>query len=90
MSESQIPSAFPSEQHETLDGSWNQTFDPGMSLRDWFAGQALPGVLMQSAQLIATGMFESKTGADLNEADFAEQAYAFADAMLSTRSGATS
>ncbi len=32
--------AFPCQQAETQDGCWNQTFDSGMSLRDWFAGQA--------------------------------------------------
>jgi hypothetical protein len=29
--------AFPAEQHETQDGRWNQTFDPGMTLRDYAA-----------------------------------------------------
>jgi hypothetical protein len=33
--------AFPSEQGHNPDGLWNQTYDPGMTLRDWFAGQAL-------------------------------------------------
>jgi hypothetical protein len=32
--------AFPSAQPQCNDGTWNQTYDPGMSLRDWFAGQA--------------------------------------------------
>jgi hypothetical protein len=27
--------AFPSEQGHCPDGTWNQTFDPGMSLRDY-------------------------------------------------------
>jgi len=35
--------AFPSEQGHIPNGTWNQTYDPGMSLRDWFAGQALMG-----------------------------------------------
>jgi hypothetical protein len=29
--------AFPCEQHELQDGSWNQSFDPGMSLRQYAA-----------------------------------------------------
>lgn len=29
--------AFPSEQGECADATWNQTYHPGMSLRDWFA-----------------------------------------------------
>ncbi len=37
--------AFPGEQGHTPDGKWNQTWEPGMSLRDWFAGQALKGLL---------------------------------------------
>lgn len=39
--------AFPGEQGHIPDGTWNQTFDPGMSLRDWFAGQALPYCLAE-------------------------------------------
>ena len=31
--------AFPSEQGHT-NGTWNQTYDPGMTLEDWYAGQA--------------------------------------------------
>lgn len=33
-------SAFPCEQHETSEGNWNQTFEPGMTLRDYFAAHA--------------------------------------------------
>lgn len=33
-------SAFPCEQHETQEGNWNQTFEPGMTLRDYFAAHA--------------------------------------------------
>lgn len=36
--------AFPCEQGHTPEGTWNQSFDPGMSLRDYFAGQALAGM----------------------------------------------
>lgn len=44
---------------------------PGMSLRDWFAGQALTGLLMR------TSLGGPKTLADM--------AYEFADAMLEER-----
>ena len=37
--------AFPCEQSETQDGRWNMTFDPGMTLRQWYAGMALQGRL---------------------------------------------
>ena len=46
---------------------------PGMTLRDWFAGQALAG-------LLANG------GAQFWEGD-AQNAYAAADAMLAARKG---
>lgn len=64
--------AFPGEQHETRDGSWNQTFEAGMSLRDWFAGQALAG-------LNASGPH------DCGPKGVAHDAYAMADAMLAER-----
>lgn len=35
--------AFPGEQGHIPDGTWNQTFEAGMTLRDWFAGKALSG-----------------------------------------------
>jgi len=34
-------SAFPSEQGHTNEGLWNQTYNSGMTLRDWFSGKAL-------------------------------------------------
>ncbi len=44
----------------------------GMSLRDWFAGQALAGILANTARL---GIIE----------EAASTAYAYADAMLAAR-----
>ena len=69
-------SAFPSEQHECQDNTWNQTFDPGMALRDYFAGQALVGLMSDS------GMRPS------NHDEFEHMAtrlYQVADAMLNER-----
>ncbi len=43
----------------------------GMSLRDWFAGQALAGRLAD--------------GTDRRKRDVAEEAYAYADAMMAER-----
>ena len=57
--------AFP-----VLCGQWHST--PGMSLRDWFAGQALAGMHME---------IEHPTGAKI----YAENAYWLADAMLEAR-----
>lgn len=44
----------------------------GMSLRDWFAGQALAGLLANGPH-------------DCDECEVAHDAYLFADAMLSRR-----
>lgn len=55
---------------------------PGLTVRDWFAGQALTAVTM-----VATMPGVGKTGGGpLDESDLAEAAYAFADAMLKERS----
>ena len=51
----------------------------GMSLRDWFAGQAL-------GQIIATCAGDSRDRDQSIEAMFADKAYKLADAMLSARS----
>lgn len=53
-------------------------FEPGMSLRDWFAGQAL------------VSMGDRRWEGDANETatqKHARAAYAIADAMLSAREG---
>lgn len=44
--------------------------EPGMSLRDWFAGQALPGIAFDCG---------------LEHSEAAERCYQFADAMLAER-----
>lgn len=59
-------------------GNPEQGGDPGMSLRDWFAGQALVGILSTSA---APAMF----GLQGAEPRTAETAYVIADAMLAAR-----
>lgn len=66
------PPAFPFEE-KTGDGShWHS--HPGMTLRDWFAGQAVTG--------------EAATQGDSiwRAEDLAERAYAVADALLVHRS----
>lgn len=69
--------AFPCEQHETQDGSWNQSFEGGMSLRDWYAGKALT--------LIGARSWDHVPKNDLMET-WAKASYALADAMLAERS----
>lgn len=66
-------SAFPSEQGFDTDGMWNQSYDPGMSLRDYFAGQALAGNLGNPWAS--------------NSDDIAVRCYQIADAMLAARKG---
>ena len=66
-------SAFPRQSHTER---WNESMqefeqDPGMSLRDWFAGQALAGIM-------------ADPGAPSAERT-AEICYAMADAMLKAR-----
>jgi hypothetical protein len=52
-----------------------------LDLRDWFAGQALVGLLIRSVP--TTGALSS--GAGLRSTPFAEEAYKVADAMLEAR-----
>lgn len=61
-------SAFP------FEGGENNGLSPewGMSLRDWFAGQALAGFVRHSATF-----FDAETGAKLS--------YRYADAMIAAR-----
>lgn len=53
------------------NGQYPAGFMPGMTLRDWFAGQALIGLVT--------------AGHDMSIGDFAEEAYLYADAMLKRR-----
>jgi hypothetical protein len=70
---SENPHAFP-QLELNHDGSLFQQH-AGMSLRDWFAGQALPRVIESSDMPVWAG----------SEHSAAERAYAFADAMLAER-----
>jgi len=73
--------AFPRPSGEARDGNGNSFWPPGhpgMTLRDWFAGQAL------------AGMFDFKT-AETEEDDYlANIAYKIADAMIAERDGKAS
>lgn len=68
-------SAFPIQ--SGVDGILNP--EPGMSLRDWFAGQALAGIL-------AGGFANTIPHDDVNGGgDAAFFAYQYADAMIARR-----
>lgn len=70
MSQSENPSAFPSV---CMNDPGHPASAPGMSLRDWFAGQALVGFIASPAL------------ASLAANEIAADAYALADAMLAAR-----
>lgn len=56
--------------------------EPGMSLRDWFAGQALMAIISKAP-------YKSGTAADMDDSGDAKAragaAYAYADAMIAER-----
>ena len=84
-------SAFPCEQHETLNREWNQSFEPGMSLRDYFAAAALQGYMSISDERTYSGRmkeFKDLSVEEWQETLFskdAELCYRYADAMLKAR-----
>lgn len=60
----------------------------GMTLRDWFAGQALAAMIMKSPFFDTQGENGSKISSeDIKQfkLDMAASAYAYADAMLAER-----
>lgn len=77
--------AFPGEQGHDPDGTWNQTWRPGMSLRDWFAGQTLEGMNAspELMKFITQGKIY-RSGIEL-AGRLAQAAYIQADAMLAKR-----
>lgn len=83
-------SAFPmSRAHFTPGGDRMVSADwtPGMSLRDWFAGQALAGhVASEDSRTYTGGCSIEQWRADLAATD-ARYCYSLADAMLAAREG---
>ena len=66
------PSAFPHDLLRDDDAYPTHDASPGMTLRDYFAGQALAGMLAAPPEIAAP-------------CDYASVAYDYADAMLTTR-----
>jgi hypothetical protein len=56
--------------------NWYATMQTGISIRDYFASQALAGMVSRAP-----------VGAEFSFSDYAVQAYFFADAMLAAREG---
>ena len=83
--------AFPCEQHETLNREWNQSFEPGMSLRDYFAAAALQGYMSISDERTYSGRMKEFKDLSVEEwqgtllSKDAELCYRYADAMLKAR-----
>jgi hypothetical protein len=75
--------AFPGEQGHTPDGLWNQTWEPGLSTRDYFAAHAPP----------MTNQWWEDTKAEYGgrSGSYAEALaawnYFYADRMLAARTG---
>ena len=73
-----IPQAFPTPGSKYENGIVNVP-QPGMNLRDYFAGQALSGFVAQPNITLAES--PNKSDAEL----VAEACYEFADAMIKVR-----
>lgn len=78
------PTAFPAQPLGS-DGLPSCDMSSGMSLRDWFAGQAAPSALSHAANCVQTGSALSV----IPEEWAAQISYAYADAMLAERSKST-
>lgn len=77
--------AFPAQ--HSIDGNWTPDPKPeflGMTLRDYFAGQALAGSLASITDAQMRGMIERHTPEKIAQIQ-AECAYILADAMLKAR-----
>ena len=67
-------------------GEWGRAnSNPGMSLRDWFAGQFAPVMLIDQDQRFALADMSKEQGIGMGRL-IAETAYALADDMLAERS----
>jgi hypothetical protein len=71
--------AFPTHGFVQIGDNAVPTADGGMSLRDWFAGQALAGMLTYYNE--HRGDYHTNATCDVA----AKDAYAWADAMLAAR-----
>jgi len=73
-----FPRSHSKDQHQNEKGCWAQD---GMTLRDWFAGQALSGMLAYGGSIKG----DYHTNASFEAA--ALDAYVWADAMIDVRKG---
>ena len=77
--------AFPlaADRWTDQEGVRHMSQEPGMMLRDWFAGQALVGIMSGSGEIKSEGVVLKPTAENV-----AAASYAMADAMLAARDGA--
>lgn len=73
------PNVFPSEQSINPDGAWNQTLDRGMTLLEYFAGQALTG------NIIAYELWTQKELSPHTTEELVKGSYDIAELMLEER-----
>jgi len=74
--------AFPSvQEYQMLDGDFQRNHNLGMSLCDWFAGQALSGMLAYYNKY--SGDYHTNASPE----ETANKAYEWADAMIAAREG---
>lgn len=83
MSEAQNPQAYPCL--DFSEGIGLSMRDPGMTLRDYFAGQALPAVIKATSDGNHTSKHILSGAAQNAPQAFAMDAYEIADAMLAER-----
>lgn len=82
------PAFPPPHPYQNVNGDWFYPEQPGMSLRDWFAGQALAGIMANPErwkQIVEDYTSGKKTYEQCSEAN-AVKAYSLADAMIAERS----
>lgn len=70
--------AFPQLQCRDEDGRWSPVRVDGLSMRDWFAGQAL-------AEIVADDIKQGLPADGLDIRHVPDAAYRYADAMLEAR-----
>ena len=68
--------AFPGEQGYTPQG-WNQTYESGMTLRQWYAGQAINALMLTQVESAKRGNVAENAIKEL-----VENAFEIADALI--------
>ena len=78
--------AFPVSSCVNASGETHDSMIRGMSLRDWFAGQALAGILSNADAIVALTDVSKASGKSIT-GTITDKCYNHADAMLAARRG---